>query len=97
MLSKRAISFVCNYYESLAHGEIQGATVPLLWTPPTSGMFKLNFDGGRASEQGCGWGFVVRNSNGEVAMAGVQRGMGFTGLEVEEARACIFGLKKPLQ
>ncbi|KAJ8421285.1 hypothetical protein Cgig2_023857 [Carnegiea gigantea] len=75
------------------HEQVQGPTSPSLWTPPTSGLFKLNFDGGRLRELGWGWGFVVRNSNGEVVMAGVQQGWGFAGSEVEEARACIFGLK----
>jgi len=31
---------------------------------------------------------------GDVVMAGVQQGLGFAGPELEEARACIFGLKR---
>ena len=37
-----------------------------------------------------GVGFAVRKSEGDVVMTGVQQGAGFVGLEVEEARACIF-------
>ena len=37
---------------------------------------------------------MIRNSNGDVVMARVQQGVGFAALEIEEARACIFGLKK---
>ena len=45
-------------------------------------------------EHGWGWGFVVRDSNGDVVMAGVQQGLGFAGPEIEEAKAWIFGLKR---
>ncbi|KAJ8451541.1 hypothetical protein Cgig2_018175 [Carnegiea gigantea] len=90
VLSKRAISFVRSYRESVEHDRPKGDSAPSLWQPPASGTYKLNFDGGCVGERGWGWGFVIRNSNGDVVMSGVQ----FAGPEIEEARACIFGLKQ---
>ena len=66
---------------------------PSLWTPPSVGTLKLNFDGGCVGGVGWGWGFVLRDSSGDVVMAGVQQGSGFAGPEVEEARACVFDIK----
>ena len=94
VLSKRAISFVRSYRESLAQDPPQGNSAPSLWQPPASETYKLNFDGGYVGERGWGWGFVIRNSNSDVVLAGVQQGTGFTGPEIEEAWACIFCLKQ---
>ncbi|KAJ8452940.1 hypothetical protein Cgig2_014703 [Carnegiea gigantea] len=93
-VTKQATSFVRSYRASLKHDQTIGDLTPSLWQLPASRMYKLNFDGGCVGERGWGWGFVIHNSNGDIVMAGVQQGTGFAGLEVEEARACIFGLKK---
>ena len=45
VLSKRATSFVRSYRESLEQARTKGDSAPSLWQPPTSGMYKLNFDG----------------------------------------------------
>ncbi|KAJ8447859.1 hypothetical protein Cgig2_011994 [Carnegiea gigantea] len=54
VLSKRAISFVRSYRESLEHEVGVTKPLPSLWTPPIAGSFKLNFDGGCVEERG--WG-----------------------------------------
>ncbi|KAJ8438737.1 hypothetical protein Cgig2_013783 [Carnegiea gigantea] len=98
VLSRRATSFVRSYRASLEHDQTIGDLAPSLWQLPALGTYKLDFDGGCVGKRGWGWGwgwgFVIRNSNDNVVMAGVQQGMGFAGPEVEEARACTFGLKK---
>ena len=43
-------------------------------------------------EQGRGEGFVVRSCDRDIIMAGADQGDSFAGAEVEEARACLFGL-----
>jgi len=63
------------------------------WKPPQSGCFKLNFDAGRTNEDWHGWGFLVRNHEGEVVLAGVQQNKGFVSPEEEEARACLYALR----
>ncbi|KAJ8427152.1 hypothetical protein Cgig2_017243 [Carnegiea gigantea] len=40
-----------------------------------------------------GGGFVIRSSDGDIVLAGVEQGGGFGGPEVEEAKACLFGIK----
>ena len=71
LLGKRAIAFVRNYHESLGHEEGVRVPLPSLWTPPIPSTYKLNFDGGCVGELGWGWGFVIRNSSGDVVMASV--------------------------
>ncbi|KAJ8422247.1 hypothetical protein Cgig2_023106 [Carnegiea gigantea] len=57
----------------------------------------ISFDRKRPKlQRGQGWGIVIRNSSGDVVMAGVQQGLGFAGPEVEEARVCIFGLRQAI-
>ncbi|KAJ8441704.1 hypothetical protein Cgig2_019091 [Carnegiea gigantea] len=57
------------------------------------GVLKLNFDGGKVEEDGWGWGFVVRSSNGDICLVGVQQGSNFFGPILEKAKACLCGLR----
>ena len=66
------------------------------WKPPDTGTYKLNFDAGRTNEDWYGWGFVVRNHEGDVVLAGVQQNKGFVSPEEEEARACLYALRSAI-
>ena len=79
LLSKRAIAFVRSYRASIEQEHPSSVPLPSMWQPPASGLYKLNFDGGAVSGMGWGWGFVIRNSMGDVVLAGVQQGPGFAG------------------
>ena len=70
VLTDRALSFVKAYREFLVKEEIQKVTHPCTWHPPPMGMLKLNFDAGSMRAAGGGWGFVVRNKEGDIALAG---------------------------
>ncbi|KAJ8434296.1 hypothetical protein Cgig2_009271 [Carnegiea gigantea] len=76
------------------HEHGAGAVLPSSWASPMAGLLKMNFDGGMVGSGCWGWGFVIRNPEGDVVMAGARQGKGFVNLEVEEARACLFGLKQ---
>ncbi|KAJ8428778.1 hypothetical protein Cgig2_014386 [Carnegiea gigantea] len=93
ILGERAILFMRSYRASHAQETEKQPSLPVLWQPPEAGVFKLNFDGCRIREQGRGWGFVVRSCDGDILLAGVDQGDDFAGAEVEEARACLFGLR----
>jgi len=93
ILGERAISFVRSYRASHVQEIEKQPSLPVLWQPPEAGVFKLNFDGGRIGEQGRGWDFVVRSCDGDIILAGVDQGDNFAGTEVDEARACLFGLR----
>jgi hypothetical protein len=44
------------------------------WTPPPEGQLKINTDGAFVKETlSCGWGFVVRDHQGEVVAVGARR------------------------
>ena len=47
------------------------------WSPPSGIFFKLNFDGSRLSNGSSAFGFVLRNVNGDVLLAGAQA-LGFS-------------------
>ncbi|KAJ8433730.1 hypothetical protein Cgig2_019798 [Carnegiea gigantea] len=66
---------------------------PVLWKPPAPGCFKLNFDSGKTGASGQGCGIVIKSCDGDIIFVGVDQAGGFTGPEVEEASACLFGLK----
>lgn len=93
LLCEQAISFVKQYRE---HKMVAEAKIPKhqeKWRPPPAGVYKLNFDGGRIGDSGWSWGFVLRNDVGDIILAGTKSGSGFAGPLVEEARACLFGLR----
>ncbi|KAJ8432161.1 LOW QUALITY PROTEIN: hypothetical protein Cgig2_006863 [Carnegiea gigantea] len=95
-LASRAIAFIKGYH-------VAKLTPPSsnfqesLWRPPDSGLRKRNFDAGKLQEWGSGLGFVVRDSLGDIVLAGSKQEIGFHGVEVAEAEACLFGLKEALQ
>ncbi|KAJ8434436.1 hypothetical protein Cgig2_025406 [Carnegiea gigantea] len=93
ILGARAISFVRGYRASHACETKEKTASPALWKPPESGWFKLSFDRGKNGESGRGWGFVLRSCDGDIILASVDQGSGFAGPKVEEARACLFGLR----
>ncbi|XP_057250731.1 uncharacterized protein LOC130591430 [Beta vulgaris subsp. vulgaris] len=44
----------------------------LVWSPPPANLCKLNFDGSKDSISNAALGFVIRNSSGEVLLAGAK-------------------------
>ncbi|KAJ8424700.1 hypothetical protein Cgig2_018507 [Carnegiea gigantea] len=93
VLSDRAISFIKAYREFLVKEEIQKVTHPCTWHPPPMGMLKLNVDTGSMRTAGGSWGFVVLNGEGDIVLAGCKQSSRFLGSEIEEAKACLFGLQ----
>ncbi|KAJ8450125.1 hypothetical protein Cgig2_033319 [Carnegiea gigantea] len=54
------------------------------------------FDGGKVGESGSGRGFVIRDSLGDVVLAGTEQGHCFTEPVLEEALACLLGLRRAM-
>ena len=93
-LGRRAIAFVQSYRDHAASGDVSGPTPhPSTWSPPGSGFMKLNFDAGFISDISTGWGFVLRDHDGNIILAGSKLSQSFGGATVEEARACLYGLR----
>jgi len=73
VLSKRAIAFVHSFRE---HCELDRAASlphhPSSWAPPVTGISKLNFDAGRIGDSCWGWGFMLRNQDGDILLVGGQ-------------------------
>jgi len=83
-----ALKFV-NDFRKMAESTVDsGAIVRGGWSCPQPGCWKINFDGAKLGEWGHGWGMVIRDIEGDVALAAVQQGPEFLGPEIEEARAC---------
>lgn len=57
------------------------------WSCLQPGCWKINFDGAKLGDWGHRWGMVVRDTEGDVALAAVQQGPEFLVPEME-ARAC---------
>lgn len=95
-LAWRAAEFVRSYCELQARVEPTVTRHLVIWSPPTLGLYKMNFDGGKLEETGRGRGFVIRNPLGEVVLAGIKQGPGFTEPVLEEALACLMGLRRAL-
>ncbi|KAJ8448142.1 hypothetical protein Cgig2_031866 [Carnegiea gigantea] len=93
-LATRAMAFVHNF-RRIREDDTPAPTTSATtcWMPPSLGLFKLNFDARKVGQNGRGWGFVVRDSMGELVLAGVTQDEGFLSPEVEESRACMFDLK----
>ncbi|KAJ8425867.1 hypothetical protein Cgig2_028212 [Carnegiea gigantea] len=95
VLGDKAVSFVRRYRECQALEALaptsQTAPTPLTasWKPSMAGFLKLNFDGGKVG----GGGSVIRSSDGDIVLAGVEQGGSFGGPEVEEANTYLFGIK----
>lgn len=51
-------------------GSPQRSGIATVWSPSERGFFKLNFDGSKLSNGSAALGFVIRDSNGEVLLAG---------------------------
>ncbi|KAJ8438336.1 hypothetical protein Cgig2_013384 [Carnegiea gigantea] len=66
------------------------------WVPPPSGIRKLDFDAGCLGDWGRGLGFVVRDSLGDVVLAGTHQFVGFLGPDIAEVEARLFGLHQAL-
>ncbi|KAJ8444310.1 hypothetical protein Cgig2_019868 [Carnegiea gigantea] len=61
--------------------------------PPMIGYRKLNFDGSSLNNGFWGWGFVLRNHDGDVVPLGAKHGAHSAGPIIEEARSCLFAIK----
>jgi len=92
-LACRAIGFVKSFREVHEAEIVEGVVHPSHWKPPQGGLIKINFDGGMIGSHGRGWGFVMRNHEGDVLAAGASQGIDFVNPQTEEARACLFALK----
>ena len=79
------------------HAAARAASSPILhpsaWSPPGSGVVKLNFDAGFISDINARWGFVMRDHGGNIILTGSKLSQGFGGATVEEAWACLHGLR----
>jgi hypothetical protein len=63
------------------------------WARPPSGMLKLNVDGAfRESDMNGGWGYVIRDENGDVIQSGSGRVLFATSQMHMELIACIQGV-----
>ncbi|KAJ8438826.1 hypothetical protein Cgig2_023018 [Carnegiea gigantea] len=83
-----ALKFVSDFRKMAESTVDSGAIVRGGWNCPQPGCWKINFDGAKLGDWGHGWGMVVRDTEGDVALAAVQQGPEFLGPEMEEARAC---------
>ena len=95
VMGVRAINFVKSFrehHEDCLSGTLN-PTAAMSWKPPVIGHVKLNFDGACLGGKLWGWGFVVRNHDGDIILARAKHGDGFPGALVEEARACLFSLE----
>ncbi|KAJ8438822.1 hypothetical protein Cgig2_023014 [Carnegiea gigantea] len=61
----------------------------------THGYAKLNFDAGLVAENFAGWGFILRDHDGNILLTGIKHCQGYAGASVEEARAYLHGLSCP--
>ncbi|KAJ8433803.1 hypothetical protein Cgig2_025966 [Carnegiea gigantea] len=91
VLAARAMSF---YQQLLSSSDAVANGGGPRGVPPSAGVFKLNFDAGRAGDEERGWEFVIRDHLGDIVLAGVKQDQGFQGAELEEARECLFALRK---
>jgi len=57
---------------------------------------KVNFDAGMVEGTVRGWGFLIRDKDGDIVMAGIDKKLGYQGAELEEEGACLFAMKKAL-
>jgi len=67
------------------------------WHPRTADTFKLNFDGASASSTFWGWGFVLRDHNGDVVLAGAKHGHVTSCPLIEEAKSCLYAMKNAFE
>ncbi|KAJ8451057.1 hypothetical protein Cgig2_026866 [Carnegiea gigantea] len=86
-LAKRATEFVKGYREVKI--KVEPATIPhpVFWSPPTPGLYKLNLMRGRLENQA---------GAEDVVLAGTEQVHGFTEPVLEEALACLLGLRRAM-
>lgn len=91
----RAISYINEYatlndrYSKDATGEASGCT----WSPPPSGLWKLNVDVAQVGESKASWGVVVCDFVGDVVAVGCMTSEHWRGAELKEAAVLFFCLK----
>ena len=85
-LAQRAISFIHGHREVKLPHSPQPCNQLGKWTPPNSGLWKLNFDAGKLGDWGWGLGFVIRDSFADVVIAGSHQSVGFPGPEVAKQK-----------
>jgi len=62
-----------------------------------SGTLKLNFDDTSVSTDFWEWGFVLRDHNGDIVLAGAKHGHMTSGPLIEEAKSCLHAMKKAFE
>jgi len=70
--------------------------VPVRWTPPHDGNYKLNVDAVVAKDGKRGLGVIVRNRQGEILMSGCRRVEVGWDVETLEAVVVLFGIQAAL-
>lgn len=95
-LASRAIAFIQSFRDTKLHPRTSTQAQQTTWKPQEAGCWKLNFDVGKLGDWGRGLGFVIRDSVGDVVMAGSKQDSGFHGLDVAEAEACLFSIQQAL-
>jgi ribonuclease HI len=64
------------------------------WRKPPEGLLKINFDGSFLKDTGqAGWGFIIRDHDGEAILAGAGRSQQLPDAMAAEAMACIQALR----
>ena len=58
-----------------------------------SSTLKLNFDGASVSSTFWGWGFILRDHNGDVVFARAKHGRVTSSPLIEEAKSCLHAMK----
>ncbi|XP_019104362.1 uncharacterized protein LOC109134751 [Beta vulgaris subsp. vulgaris] len=65
----------------------------LIWSPPNEDVLKVNFDGSKLDNGQAAYGFVIRNSNGEVLMARAKALGVYPSILMAEAMGLLEGIK----
>ncbi|KAJ8438241.1 hypothetical protein Cgig2_003630 [Carnegiea gigantea] len=85
MTHRKALKFEHKYKEAVEHFLISWDNPSSsVWTPPTMGLVKFNFDGTNLRD----WG----DNNGDTLFMAAKQSPHFSGLEAKEANACLFAL-----
>ncbi|KAJ8448253.1 hypothetical protein Cgig2_025177 [Carnegiea gigantea] len=73
--------------------KIRAIMAPMIGDPEVHGglIIQINGTRGELGERGRGLGFVIRDSVGDVIMAGSNQLSHFHGADIAEAEACLFG------
>jgi len=92
-LAHRVVALIPRHKEANLVPKTQTNHYQKKWLPPFQGDAELNFDAGKIRNWGCGLGFVIQDSLGDVLIAGSKQVCGAYDTEVSEAEACVLGVR----